>query len=86
MPAPLLLIAAAATAALSQGTPEDYRKAEQFLPAQLSRILTRATVTPVWLGDGDRFWYRRPGHDRGFRLVDPGRASHGPAFDHDRLA
>ena len=86
MPPSFLLVAAVSAAPINQGTPDDYRRAEQFLPAQIGRHLTRATVSPVWLADGDRFWYRSPGENRGFRLVNPGRATHGPAFDHDRLA
>ena len=43
--------------------------------------------TPHWIGDSDRFWYRKSvqgGNE--FVLVDAAAGTKGPAFDHARLA
>jgi dipeptidyl aminopeptidase/acylaminoacyl peptidase len=78
----LLLTAATATAQ----TP-DYRRAEQFLSWNTATMVSGDQVNPVWLKDGNRFWYRnktKAGSE--FVLVDPVRASRAPLFDHARLA
>lgn len=65
----------------------DYRRAEQFLNWNASTMVSGDQVNPVWLEDGDRFWYRnktRSGTE--FVLVDPVRSRRAPAFDHARLA
>src|SRR6516165_6340047 len=48
----------------------------------------RAKVTPTWLPDGKRFWYRNDLRNgaKEFVLVDAERGARQPAFDHPRLA
>jgi dipeptidyl aminopeptidase/acylaminoacyl peptidase len=45
-------------------------------------------ITPHWLADNARFWYRNDlaGKTKEFVLVDAERGTRGPAFDHARLA
>lgn len=48
----------------------------------------KAQLTPHWLADGVRFWYRNDlrGGTREFILVDAEKGSRGPAFDHGKVA
>lgn len=65
----------------------DYARAEQFLPWNVRALIANAQVTPHWLGESDRFWYRRTTRDGAeFILVDPASGARRPAFDHVRLA
>ncbi len=64
-------------------TAADYARAEKMLGDNRRLLLPGAKVRPVWLPDGDRFWYRSAGR---FTLVDPTDGSRADAFDHDRLA
>jgi dipeptidyl-peptidase 4 len=78
-----LLLAAAPAAAQTV----DYRRAELFLNWNASTLVSGDQVNPVWLQDGNRFWYRNKvaaGHE--FVIVDPVRNTRGPVFDHARLA
>jgi dipeptidyl-peptidase 4 len=61
--------------AQQQLTAADYTRAAQFLRANISPLIYRANVRPVWLPDG-RFWYRvaTPG-DTEIVLVDPKAAT-----------
>ena len=64
-----------------------YQRAERFLPWIIKRRVLNAELAPYWIGDSDRFWYRRQrvdGHE--FVLVDAATAKSAPAFDHARLA
>ncbi|HUM04387.1 MAG TPA: DPP IV N-terminal domain-containing protein [Terriglobales bacterium] len=73
--------------AFSQGTLDDYRRAQQFLPPNLQRIVTNAEVIPHFLGETSRFWYRRSEHGgKQYFLVDPVTKTRTPLFDHARLA
>lgn len=66
---------------------QDYARAETLLPFTRSKLVAGATVKPVWIGKGPRFWYRRDGPDgHAFFVVDPAERSRKPAFDHARLA
>lgn len=63
----------------------DYARAEQFLTA--NRMISGAGVSPRWMEDQNRFWYRNnTGSGYEFVLVDPVRNTQGPLFDHYRLA
>ena len=44
-------------ASASAQTP-DYRRAEQFLGWNTNLMVAGDVVAPVWLDDGNRFWYR----------------------------
>jgi dipeptidyl aminopeptidase/acylaminoacyl peptidase len=50
--------------------------------------IPKAQLSPHWLADDSRFWYRNElkGGAREFVLVDAEAGTKGPAFDHDKLA
>ncbi len=81
-----LVGAPAASAQTLQLSADDYARAERFLTAHTTPMVSGGSVRPVWLDDG-RFWYRNtvPGGWE-FVMVDPTAAEKGRAFDHDRLA
>ena len=64
----------------------DYARAESFLAPSLTDSVVGGTVTPAWLPD-ERFTYRSTSASGSvFLLVDPGRRTREPAFDHTKLA
>ncbi|MEV7931026.1 DPP IV N-terminal domain-containing protein [Kitasatospora sp. NPDC088779] len=64
-----------------------YDRAERMLLHNRSRLALRAKAKPVWIGGGERFWYRVETERGGeFVLVDPAAGTRGPAFDPERLA
>jgi dipeptidyl-peptidase-4 len=68
-------------------TRADYERAEQYLPWNVKPAIFDARVEPHWIGERDRFWYKREaGGAKAFVLVDPEAATRQPAFDHARLA
>jgi len=76
-----------ADAAAAQGTLADYQRADRFLGWNTQDMVAGETVNPVWLNDGNRFWYRNStGSGQQFVLVDPVRGTRAPVFDHARLA
>ena len=84
-----LTLAAAAVLAPTVVTAQDvdYNRAERFLNWHTANMVSGDQVSPEWLEDGTRFWYRnRLGEGHEFVLVDPDAASRGPLFDHHRLA
>ena len=64
-----------------------YRRAEGY-HAEVANGVDTLQITPHWLADGSRFWYRLDRRDGGreFILVEPDRALRQPAFHHERLA
>ena len=71
----------------AQVTASDYARAERMLGWNASKLITDWPVSPEWIEDGDRFWYRKQvpaGHE--FIYVDAARNEQRPAFDHVRLA
>src|SRR6059058_364340 len=82
-----VVLCLAASSGRAQGTREDYQRAQQFLPGNLRHRIYIAYVTPHWIAEKNRFWYRKAGM-KGveFILVDPAQNTFGPAFDHERLA
>ncbi len=71
----------------AQGTAEDYRRARQFVGAAGDTLVVGGNLVPRWIGQTDRFWYRRDQiQTREFVLVDPARRVRVAAFDHERLA
>lgn len=88
------LAAAMLAQAMAQAQPApsvgvaDYRRAEAMLAQNIRPKLLNATVDPLWLPAGDRFWYRRDTADGGgqYLEVDATRATRRPAFDAARLA
>ena len=83
----VLVLCLAASSGRAQDTREAYQRAQQFLPGNLRHRMYIADVTPHWIAEKNRFWYRKAGM-KGveFILVDPAQNTFGPAFDHERLA
>jgi len=74
-------------ARLGQLEAKDYERAESLLPFNRSKLVGGASVKPVWIDNGARFWYRNDGPEgHSFFLVEPAKRSRKPAFDHRRLA
>jgi len=68
-------------------TAADYNRAERFLGWHAETLVSGDEVTPRWLEDGSRFWYRnRLGEGHEFVFVDPSGATRRQLFDHHRLA
>ena len=65
-----------------------YRRAERFLPANAPKYVLNASVTPNWIGEEDRFWYRRAlaGGGKRFVTVDAATGNREPSFDHAFIA
>jgi len=84
--AALAVPAAARAQSARQLTPADYGRAQRLLPANVAPLLLNGPVRPNWLG-GNRFVYLNA-VERGaeFVLVDVGRRTRAPAFDHARIA
>jgi dipeptidyl aminopeptidase/acylaminoacyl peptidase len=82
----LIVTASLAPAQAPQITAADYARAEQFLGANATPLVSGIPGRTTWLPDG-RCWYRVsvPGGGE-FVLVDPARRRRAPAFDHARLA
>ena len=74
------------TPAAPQGTLEDYRRAAT-VRQRLEGLTVGVPETPNWIGETNRFWYRRSvtgGND--FIVVDAATQQRQPAFDHASLA
>ena len=70
----------------AQVTRADYARADT-LADRLSDLVVDVAEEPEWIGESNRFWYRKSvagGHR--FVLVDAEAARRAPAFDHARLA
>jgi hypothetical protein len=66
---------------------QEYARAEQFLPWNVTKLVSDIRVVPHWIGDSDRFWYLSDTNgQRQFILVDPSKTLKEPAFDHSRIA
>jgi len=81
------IIAIAAALSIAQGTIADYERSEK-LPGLYRTKVFKMSVNPVWLADGNRFWYRNDlsGGKREFILVDAKAGKRSLAFDHLKLA
>src|SRR5438874_3591675 len=67
-------------------TAADYARAERFLGPSVGRLVSGIPGRPIWLADG-RAAYRVSTPTGGqFVMVNPGRRTRSPAFDHARLA
>ena len=65
----------------------NYRLAARFAPYKIRELLGSTSVDPNWIEHGNRFWYEfETAEGKSWHLVDPGRRSHRPLFDNDRLA
>jgi dipeptidyl-peptidase 4 len=81
-----ITILAILTPARAQGTRADYERAANFVGTNIDKLARVADVRPHWVEETDRFWYRAPGPDKQFMLVDAAKKTCGPAFDHAKLA
>jgi dipeptidyl-peptidase 4 len=65
----------------------NYRRAEAFLPANALKKVYNWYLSPHWINNSDRFWYRTHTR-RGFEFIyaDPAQKIKRPAFDHVKLA
>lgn len=67
-------------------TVADYERAEKFMSYNTMSLVANGPVRATWL-PGDRFWYRNQGANGAeFILVDAGKSSKAPAFDHVAVA
>ncbi len=82
-----LLLLSTARLVQAQDIRADYDRATRFLYFNADSLVLNADVDPNWIGEEDRFWYRRE-RERGqeFVLVDARQNARRPAFDHARLA
>ncbi|HWR36806.1 MAG TPA: DPP IV N-terminal domain-containing protein [Clostridia bacterium] len=72
---------------LAQGTLEDYKRAERFLPWNVTKLVQEADVKPQWIEKSDRFWYRSVTQKgKQFLVVDAAKKTREPLFDHAKLA
>ena len=85
--ASLALFACGVAAARAPAQEVDYNRAERFLSWHTSRMISGDEVSPNWLEDGRRFWYRNKlGEGHEFIVVDPSAPSRRRLFDQNRLA
>jgi len=71
----------------AQGTRSDYERAMNLQKTTADKVF-RDRVTPHWMKDNKRFWYRNdlPENKREFIFVDAEKGVRQRAFDHERLA
>ena len=71
-----------------QGTLDDYKRAEKFLPKNIEKLVFNMRVSPHWIDkNGSRFWYMNQTRwEKEFMMVDPEKETILPLFDHSRLA
>jgi len=54
----ILILLAALLTLFSQGTYEDYQRAEQFLHFNVDKLVRNLYVNPNWVDSTSNFWYR----------------------------
>jgi len=87
MSARLLAVASLALLAAPLAAQVSYSRAEQLLNWHTTRLVSGDQVTPRWLRDGNRFWYRnKTAAGAEFVVIDPTANTRGLLFDHGRLA
>ncbi|WP_423746520.1 DPP IV N-terminal domain-containing protein [Haladaptatus sp. SPP-AMP-3] len=63
-----------------------YERAEKFLPKNIESLVLNDNIDIHWIGDSDRFWYRRECRNgKEFIQIDPDENTRTPAFEHERL-
>ena len=71
----------------AQGKLENYNRAKQFLPGNIEKLTAAMRVSPRWINETSKFWYRNTLHEgKEFILVDPEKNTKNRAFDHKKLA
>jgi dipeptidyl aminopeptidase/acylaminoacyl peptidase len=67
-------------------TAADYARAEKVLDSSLAGAVRNGRVAAHWIGDEDRFWYRRDGADGvEYALIDATAATRSTLYDRARL-
>jgi len=82
-----LIIIAIAKLSFSQGTTEDYQRAEKFLHFNVYNLVQNLYLNPNWINKTNDFWYKTEtdnGHK--FILVQTSKNEVKPAFDHKKIA
>ena len=65
----------------------NYDLAARFAPYKIRDLVHSTRVSPRWIDDSDRFWYRWESSDgTNYYFVDPGRGTRAEIFDNDRIA
>ena len=60
----------------------NFKAAEKFSQANLSKMLKTTSVSPQWFEDSDKFWYTyTTTSGKNFYLVDPARRTKSKLFD-----
>src|SRR5688572_27883186 len=82
----LVLLLTSSLQAFTQGTLEDYKRAEAAGMLYANKIFN-APTSFNWLKDSDKFWYLNTSRSgKEFIGVDAAKKSQQPLFDHERLA
>lgn len=83
----LLLLATTALAQQEEKvTAEDYARAEKFLAANTSSLVTHTISGTQWVDEHRMMYQRTTENGREFMLADVQAGTKTPAFDHERLA
>ncbi|PLX18001.1 MAG: peptidase S9, partial [Marinilabiliales bacterium] len=72
---------------ISQGTYEDYQRAEKFLHFNVYKLVQNLYLYPNWIDETNKFWFKTEtenGHR--FILVIPEENKSKPVFNHEKLA
>src|SRR5579875_1416491 len=82
-----LCLSSAPVSVQAQGTAADYERSSKLSDLTRKKVF-KDRVTPHWLVDNRRFWYRNdlPGEAREFIFVDAVKGERRLAFDHTALA
>lgn len=83
----LSLLLLTAFSAASQTIRERYRKAESFLPKNISKLVSNIELRPHWIEESSDFWYveETPGGSK-YMLFDSKKGTSQPAFDQQAIA
>jgi dipeptidyl-peptidase 4 len=82
-----LFVALCIPSALAQGTLDDYKRAESFLPWNIEKQVREADVVPHWIEGTHRFWYRmRTPQGSEVTMIDADRGTRESAYDRQRIS
>ena len=57
----IVVLLCSSTLAAAQGSRDDYGRAGKFLPDEIRHLAYDGQVDARWIGQTDRFWYRKEG-------------------------
>lgn len=83
----LFLVLAITKISFSQGTYEDYQRAEKFLHFNVYNLVQNLYLNPNWIEKSNDFWYKTE-IENGYQfiLVQSDKNIVKPAFDHNKIA